>query len=52
MELGWFRCFYGRGVAVIYSNHQNFCSTMPILLMYPFFQKYFTKGLVVGSVKG
>lgn len=25
---------------------------MPILLVYPFFQKYFTKGVYVGSVKG
>lgn len=31
---------------------QIFVATMPILLTYPFFQKYFTKGLVVGSVKG
>lgn len=31
---------------------QIFVATMPILLTYPFFQKYFTKGLTVGSVKG
>ena len=27
-------------------------STLPIALSYPFFQKYFVKGLTVGSVKG
>lgn len=27
-------------------------SIIPILLMYPFFQKYFTKGITAGAVKG
>ena len=27
-------------------------SSLPLLVMYPFFQKYFVKGLTVGSVKG
>lgn len=27
-------------------------STVPILLVYPFIQKYFTKGVMVGAVKG
>ena len=26
--------------------------TLPMLIAYPFFQKYFTKGLYVGSLKG
>ncbi len=27
-------------------------SSLPLLLMYPFFQKYFDKGIMIGSVKG
>jgi putative aldouronate transport system permease protein len=31
---------------------QLFLSTLPILVVYPFLQKYFTTGIVMGSVKG
>lgn len=31
---------------------QVFIGTIPILLVYPFLQKYFTTGIVMGSVKG
>ncbi len=31
---------------------QIFVATIPVLIVYPFFQKHFTKGLVMGSVKG
>ena len=31
---------------------QLMLGTLPILCVYPFLQKYFTKGLVIGSVKG
>ena len=27
-------------------------SSLPLLIMYPFFQKYFDKGIMIGSVKG
>lgn len=31
---------------------QMFLGALPIMLIYPFLQKYFTQGLVLGSVKG
>jgi putative aldouronate transport system permease protein len=31
---------------------QLFMGALPIMILYPFLQKYFTKGLVIGSVKG
>ena len=35
-----------------YKAAQLFLGALPVLIAYPFFQKYFTKGLVLGSVKG
>jgi len=31
---------------------QGIIAILPILAVYPFLQKYFTKGIVLGSVKG
>ena len=31
---------------------QIFISIIPLMVIYPWLQKYFTKGLTVGSVKG
>jgi putative aldouronate transport system permease protein len=31
---------------------QIFVAALPVIISYPFLQKYFTKGLVIGSVKG
>ena len=28
------------------------CSMIPVLIAFPFIQKYFTKGVMVGAVKG
>ncbi len=35
-----------------YRAAQVFISTLPMLAVYPFFQRYFTKGIVLGAVKG
>ena len=39
-----------------YEDLYKYCTiivaTLPILLVYPFIQKYFTKGVMVGSIKG
>ena len=35
-----------------YRAAQVFVSVLPMLMVYPFFQRYFTKGIVLGAVKG
>jgi putative aldouronate transport system permease protein len=34
------------------SSAQIFLGALPIILIYPFLQKYFAKGIIIGSVKG
>jgi putative aldouronate transport system permease protein len=40
----------------IYKTLIKYCtvvvSTLPILAIYPFIQKYFTKGVMIGAIKG
>lgn len=31
---------------------QTRLSTLPVLIVYPFLQKYFYKGVLIGSIKG
>lgn len=33
-------------------NHNTIVTTLPILAVYPFIQKYFVKGALAGSLKG
>jgi putative aldouronate transport system permease protein len=41
-----------RLVAVSLQYAMIIFTTLPVLVVYPFFQKYFVKGVMVGSVKG
>ena len=42
----------GRGVSETVKMAITVLSTLPIICVYPFLQKYFIKGLTIGSVKG
>ena len=42
--------FEGIGLSIKYAAIM--VSTLPILVVYPFIQKYFVKGVLIGSLKG
>ena len=49
------RIFYNRfddSKVIILKYATIVVSSLPLLIMYPFFQKYFDKGVMVGSIKG
>jgi len=39
-------------VAIAIKSSVIITSTLPIILLYPFLQKYFVKGMLVGAIKG
>ena len=48
----WNRRFYKPGMQQALRAASIIVSTGPILLVYPFIQKYFVKGVLIGSIKG
>ncbi|MCM8711846.1 carbohydrate ABC transporter permease [Clostridium sp. SYSU_GA19001] len=43
---------YQQEIAELLKYSTIVISSLPLILMYPFFQKYFEKGVLVGSIKG
>jgi multiple sugar transport system permease protein/putative aldouronate transport system permease protein len=41
-----------QGLADLLKYSLMVVSSLPVILMYPFVQKYFTKGVLIGSIKG
>ena len=41
-----------QGLADVLKYSLIVVSTLPVMIMYPFVQKYFTKGVMIGAVKG
>jgi putative aldouronate transport system permease protein len=42
----------GKDISEIIKYATIVVATVPILLVYPFLQKYFVKGIMVGAIKG
>lgn len=51
---GKFRGFdtYAQSVQQIFKSAVMIVTILPLLIMYPFVQKYFVKGVMIGSIKG
>lgn len=47
-----YQAFLGMVSARTAKSAQIFIAAFPMLVVYPFLQKYFTKGLILGSIKG
>jgi len=41
-----------QGLANLLKNSTIVASSLPIIILYPFIQKYFVKGVMIGSIKG
>mgnify|MGYP000852804123 CR=1 FL=1 len=39
-------------VAVVKTGCHGLCAEGPVMIVYPFVQKYFVKGVTIGAVKG
>lgn len=48
----YFPSRYSKYINIAIKSAVIIVSTLPIIILYPFLQKYFVKGLTVGGVKG
>ena len=50
--INWTRQFYKPGMQQVLKAAAVIVSTGPIIIVYPFIQRYFVKGVLIGSIKG